>query len=345
MLSERIRELVGKRDKGTCSPAELQELETWYASHNYLESQIEASLSDNIEDAEQLKSSIYSGIREQLDLTSVTPGWEKPGGSSVSFVRRWWKQSLAACAVLLILAGIVLYEKQNALQGNTILISTKEGEARKVLLPDSSVVWLKPGSRIRYDHELGKRATRELFLEGECLFDIAHDASSPFIVHTQDLDIKVLGTVFNVRSERKNHIVETTLFKGSVRIEKRDGSRRLVTLTPNQRAVYSKESHHINVSKLPTAGIEVGTGQDEKGFAGPSMVFDERPFTELLSQMEKKFDIKIYIQNRYLLTCPITADLEKESLSDILNLLKIGYGVDYTLYGKELFVEGKICNQ
>lgn len=331
MPSERIISLLAKRNEGLCTTAELQELDEWYASFSPLENEIK--------NTGLIKKSIYSKIRSQLHLPVSYN--EEP--SIVQ--RRTWVRLLAACITLLLVASVVFYTIQNFKAAETITVGTAKDETTKIVLPDGSIVRLKPGSRIHYDRNLGKASIRELYLEGEGFFEIAHNKALPFVVHAGDLDIRVLGTVFNVKTGKDTPTVETTLFKGSVRIEKDNGSTRLVTLTPNQRAVYSTESQKIKVNSLPEFH-EIVAGKAE---SAPTkiipMTFDEQPMGKLLTHLESKFGVNIYIHNRSQLICPITADLEKESLDEILNLLKISYGIDYALYGTELFIEGSICNK
>lgn len=332
MPSERIILLLAKRNEGLCTAAELQELEEWYASFSPLENTVASS--------EGIKKSLYSRIRSQLHLPHQNEEFE-----ALPLGRPLWLKTLAACVALLLVSSVILYTL-NYKQGNeTILVATSLNETTKVVLPDSSIVRLKPGSKIHYDPNLGNGSIRELFLEGEGFFEISHNAARPFVVHASDLDIRVLGTVFNVKSEKNTPTVETTLFQGSVRIEKDNGTTQLLTLTPNQRAVYSKESQKIKVNNFPEFEEVVTSKADKSAGKNLPMIFDEKPMEELLSHLEGKFGINIYIHNRSQLTCPITADLEKENLDEILNLLKISYGIDYTLYGTELFIEGSICNK
>ena len=342
MNLERIILIIEKKAKGICSPAELQELEEWYASFTPLESEIYDELTQDPVEEERIRSSLYARIRSQLYQDEQNKSIEDAYRNDVPRGRSWWKQSLAASVALLLLAGLAVnYYLKSRSSGEAVTVMTKTDETARVLLPDSSIVWLKSGSRIRYAPQLGSEGLRELVLEGEGFFEIKHNALRPFVVHANDVDIRVLGTVFNVRVPRTGSRVETTLFKGSISIEKKNGTSDRVVLKPNQRAVYSGKSEGIKVSSLLTE-----TRVEAKGMQPLKvpMIFDEKPFKDLLLSIEKKFDVTIYIHNRSLQNCLITADLEKESLIDILDLLKIGYGIDYGLYGKELLIKGPICN-
>lgn len=333
MPSERIILLLAKRNEGLCTAAELQELDEWYASFSPLENTVTST--------DEIKRSLYSRIRSQLYLSHQNKELE----TTVPLRSQPWLKLLAACVALLLVAGVIFYTVKSAQDKETIIVATSLNETTKVVLPDSSIVRLKPGSKIHYDSDLGNGSIRELYLEGEGFFKISHNTARPFVVHAGDLDIRVLGTIFNVKSEKNTPTVETTLFQGSVRIEKDNGTTQLLTLTPNQRAVYSKESQKIKVDNFPEFHEMVAGKAESTPAKIVPMTFDERPMEELLAHLEGKFGVNIYIHNRSQLTCPVTADLEKENLDEILNLLKISYGIDYARYGTELFIEGSICNK
>src|SRR5690606_37889089 len=91
-----------------------------------------------------------------------------------------------------------------------------------LFLADGTKVWLNAASRISYGKNFGNGALRDVYLDGEAFFDVAHDPDKPFIVHTSSIQIKVLGTSFNVRSYAEDNTIETTLVQGKVRIEHPD---------------------------------------------------------------------------------------------------------------------------
>src|SRR5437588_18774 len=76
---------------------------------------------------------------------------------------------------------------------------TQNGSRTNLVLPDGTRVWLNAGSRITYDKNYGI-TLREVGLTGEAFFDVAHNSGKPFVIHTARIDIKVLGTRFNVKS-------------------------------------------------------------------------------------------------------------------------------------------------
>lgn len=114
-----------------------------------------------------------------------------------------------------------------------------------MVLPDSSVVILNHGSRLSYSTDYNK-SSRDVRLEGEACFQVARNEHVPFIVKTRQIDVKVLGTVFNVSAYGEEGEVATSLISGSVEI-KNNMDNKHYHLTPNTSAVYDKSTKEIHL--------------------------------------------------------------------------------------------------
>ena len=143
---------------------------------------------------------------------------------------------------------------------------------------------LNAASRISYLREFDHGATRDVYLEGEAFFEVAHRDNQPFIVHTSSLRIKVLGTSFNVKSYSEEETIETTLIQGKVRIEQSDSSGNRIgdiELKPNQRAVFNKQSKVIDVREVPETSSEAWK-QNEMVFDGETIDNEFQYFLQAL---------------------------------------------------------------
>ncbi|MBK1440681.1 FecR domain-containing protein [Parapedobacter sp. ISTM3] len=127
-------------------------------------------------------------------------------------------------------------------------ISTPRGGQYQVVLPDGSDVWLNADSRLRFP-PVFTAGRREVYLEGEGLFDVAH-ADQPFIVHTAGQQVQVLGTAFNIRAYAGEPIIQTTLLRGSVAISPLQGSSGPLRLKPNQQAVLNRQTLAVAVANV-----------------------------------------------------------------------------------------------
>ena len=116
------------------------------------------------------------------------------------------------------------------------------GSQTKVILPDSSVVCLNSGSVLKYDPAFLRKKSREVYLIGEGYFEVQKNPEKPFIVHADDINVKVLGTVFNVRSYPEDSEIEVSLIKGKVNVFSASETRDNVILASDEQLTYDKRS-------------------------------------------------------------------------------------------------------
>ena len=154
--------------------------------------------------------------------------------------------SATAAAITAIVWGVTFWQKQNTLKNTiagevinnentapTLLYTSAKGEKKLVTLPDGTLLHLNSGSTLRIDPEFAK-TNRYVFLSGEALFDVQHNESLPFIVHVDSYDVKVLGTLFNVKAYTGDVTNEVSLLRGKVEVLNRSNAKKTV-LSPNHK--------------------------------------------------------------------------------------------------------------
>lgn len=269
-----------------------------------------------------------------------------------------WKQILKIAAVVLVsLTGLAIYRasEEVAKKPDSVLVAdsrlgdvpTEErvnarGQKSVLILPDGSKVWLNVDSKLTYTRDFKKTNRREVQLEGEAFFSVVHNDSVPFIVHTSSsIRIEVLGTSFNVKSYKDDQTIETTLVDGKVSIDQLEKNGLTVDnliLKPNQRAVYFKESKKLNVKDVNATNISA--------WRDDYLVFDETPFSDVLAQLERWYDVKIHLPEEDEedgLPCTLTANIQNETLEDVLKLLETSHRIRYSIRENEVFIFGKLC--
>ncbi len=132
------------------------------------------------------------------------------------------------------------------------VVSTRKGSKTNLELPDGTRVWLNAASKISYNENFGK-SSRELFLSGEAYFEVAKDKQKPFIVHTASMDIKVTGTVFNVKAYPSDGSSETSLFEGSVEVALKNSEKKIV-LKPNEKLFVNNKYLNKGPNRVLPAG-------------------------------------------------------------------------------------------
>lgn len=165
-----------------------------------------------------------------------------------------------------------------------ITAETESGQKTKIILPDSSVVWLNSESTLSFPSDFESRKSRIVKLQGEAYFDVAKQGTSRFTVACLDYNIEVKGTKFNVMAYKDFERTETTLVEGAVNITR--GNQNL-TLNPGERAVYSKSY----LTKSRALVRQATLWKDNKFY------FDNIPLRELAKRLERWYDVKIILKD------------------------------------------------
>jgi transmembrane sensor len=303
---------------------------------------------------DDLDDASLSSIRNRLLLTIQEEKAKNPRSPKRNLAAVAWRQWGRVAAVFLIVCsglGFFMMEKNEILRSfetnhgsNPQKANVEErinprGQKSVLLLPDGTKVWLNADSKLTYSKDFNKRNKREVHLEGEAFFNVTHNERVPFIVQTSSsIRIEVLGTSFNVKSYEGDQTVETTLVNGKVSIDKLEENGKLLgnlILKPNQRAVYFKETNTLNVEEV--------NAQNLSSWRHDRLVFDEAPFNDVIVQLERWYNVKIHVEDKVNLTCRLTADIQHESLENVLKLLQTSHQIEYRITDNEIFIYGKLC--
>ncbi|MGI6572323.1 MAG: FecR family protein [Fermentimonas sp.] len=217
----------------------------------------------------------------------------------------WQISTAAAVALLLVLSGLYFLNTKNSEeQYNTILVPP--GQRINLILADKSDVWLNANTTFRYPTEFSKK-NRTVYLDGEAYLDISKNEKKPFIVKTNQGDVLVTGTCFNVEAYSEFNTFETSLFEGGVEIYK--NGTKLTSLKPNEKGIIS--NNKIVVSRIENS--------DEYLWRNGLIAFNNKHLKDILTSLEKYFDVNIQI------------DSEKLPQHTYTGKFRYSDGVDYAL--------------
>lgn len=204
------------------------------------------------------------------------------------------------------------------------------GTVEKIVLPDSTVVWLNAGSVIvcpeRFnDHE------RYAYIYGEGFFEVAKDSSRPFTVKTDNMDITVLGTSFNVNSYPGNIENTVTLEKGKVSVTLSD--QRVYTLSPDEQLVYNCVSDRATVNKI--------TASDFSIWRSGELFLCDLPFDEALSRIARNYGLSTDIRNQKYNKELVHVRFSKgESVDNVMSILQsLVPGMQYEIQDDTIVIE------
>ncbi|MGQ8335803.1 FecR family protein [Sunxiuqinia sp. A32] len=233
-------------------------------------------------------------------------------------------QRAAAILILpaLILSAYLLYfnfEKGRSV-GQEFVASY--GTRSTVMLPDGSVVWLNSGSKLKYGPDFN-HSKRTVFLDGEAFFDVVANKSRPFDVVTNQYTIRAVGTQFNVFASADDEF-ETTLEEGAIQLFQVGLSDNLPVLKmdPGQRALFDH-------GKLIVSDVDV---RQFSAWREGKLIFKDTPMKEVVSKLERWYNVDIELKNPELLKYRFTAIFRNETIQQALDMLCFSSPLKYNIF-------------
>lgn len=206
-------------------------------------------------------------------------------------------------------------------------------ETRTVNLPDGTSVTLNHYSTLKYPERF-KTDNREVELNGEAYFEVSKDKKHPFIVQTEAVDVRVLGTQFNVDAYRDSPDVRTTLLTGSVAVSNKSNSEHMI-LKPNEIAIYNKVEKKLTRKLLEDATDEISWRHGE-------FIFDDVPLRDIARELSNSFGTTIQITDPTLQNYRISARFRNgEDLETILSVLQDAGYFNYSHNDKQITITAK----
>ncbi|GEP96764.1 FecR family protein [Chitinophaga cymbidii] len=247
--------LLEKFHAGKCTPEELALLDEWYES---LGKEHADGLSTG--EATAMREAFLNSFRGNLPQSRVF--W---------LFRPAVKRMLAASVVLTAgLAVAWIYARRTPpapSEKNTLLVQNGSGAIKKVILPDSSEVWLNANASLRWEEDPAKQE-RHLALTGEGFFDVQNDSRRPFIIHTRDLTIRVLGTTFSVEAYPGEKMSRVSLLSGKVQVHAKADNTVGAILRPGYAAKYTPGDTGLLVAE---EDMKLATTWKEGGFTASGL--------------------------------------------------------------------------
>lgn len=245
---------------------------------------------------------------------------------------------IAASIVLLVGASLFIpyvAGKYAAVRTNTVRVPN--GKTYKLTLSDGSSVRLNSGSTLVYPITF-KDSIRQVELIGEGYFDIAPDKAHPFIVKTDKINVRVLGTIFNLRAYPDDDNVETALLQGKIEVELPNVNKKWV-LNPLQKlSVEGKSNPLIKLSAIRKLDRE-DKMDTETAWLQNILAFENESFGELAKKLERRYDVQIIFKDPRLKAQLISGVFEKETLEQSLDILTLTTPFTYEVKGKVIYFD------
>lgn len=367
--TDRLWVLVARKLAGEAGPEDLAELEDLLNKHPDESFAIDSlhqlwpvqPTQDPVTAEESYRQLLrrmqQSGIDENVFADETAPVIQQETRRSGKRTFVW----IFSLALLLIGAGFLFTRysstagasaQAQAQTGAIREVSTRYGSRSNLVLPDGSKVFLNAGSKLTYDKSFDSQE-RIVTLSGEAYFDIVKNPSRPFIIQTASMNIRVIGTAFNVKCYPDEDLAEASLVRGSIEVMLHDRSDKIIlkpneklTLHANRAEVSGKAAKPVSRTEAPPV-LSIGRMTQmpsdssivETSWIDNKLVFRSDRFDDLAVKMERWYGVHIRFADESLREIRFTGIFEKENISQALDALKLTANFSYSLDKDQVVIQ------
>lgn len=264
-----------------------------------------------------------SKIEESLNNTIWKLSTRNTHSEKKQITHRIYQQFARVAAILIIpliiYLGYIQFSASSIEDTNLITVCSQMGTVSKLTLPDGSLVWLNAGSSISYPTVFSKNQ-REVSLKGEGYFDVVKNKSCPMVVSTENVDLKVYGTQFNVNAFAQDKTISVTLVEGSVSMTTPQKKNEFF-IKPGETVTYNKDSKKMSIDHDDTFTYTA--------WKDGILVFKNTSFKDVLQRLSRRFNVDIELKDQSLASIPMDATFKNETIDDILKLLSLSTSFSY----------------
>ena len=341
--------LIQRFISGKADEEQRQMLNAWMNRHP-----------DNRKLVRELKEIWQSTPPEEFDV-DVQAAWKEFQNRKEVSIRREFKKigniprktskkllyvmRVAAVVLVSLFAGIFVHYTLSTTQDTEQVsefylmqtLETERGEKARVTFSDGSRVVLNSASSIRFPQEFGG-TKREVYLEGEAYFDVAHDPEHPFIVYAQDVEVEVLGTEFNVQSWSEDASIEVAVREGKVSVDSKSES--TTDHEQGERQVILTKGLYTTVEKggIPSPPQSVNVTNYLLWTHG-GLHFDNEPFSKVVRDIERRFNVQVAGVPDELKDVPYTGTFQYADLDEILSVIGASMEIEYQRDGSNIIIQ------
>jgi len=332
------KDLIRKYINQDCNPAELEEMKKLMLLPD-AQQLFDDVLSENWDGLEPVQNTDTPELNKKLSIfyerlateEKETLQQEENHQISRTTVKKGYLKYAAVLAFALLSTVIYWQFKKTPVQE---FIAMREqinanGQRSKIILPDSSEVFLGAGSKLTFPEKF-KTGSREVTLEGEAFFQVTKNPRRPFIIHTSSVQTKVLGTSFKIQAFKGRPLL-VSVATGKVRVDDYAGSRptSLAVLTPGQQVTYFRG----------TAVRAMTDINDIKSWKDGQLVFHQRRLNEITAELERWYNVKFVYQQPAKAKEEISIVLQADvPLNKIIKVLSATGHFNYKIINKQITI-------
>jgi transmembrane sensor len=339
MTPQEFKKLLDKFSNGACTPDEERFILEWY---DKIGSDKKHELTEDYRIVVEAK--MWSRLQQRLG---------KPDNHRAF---RWAK--IAAAITVFALAGAAAFFLNDSFRNTQSAQQTQEGTTgimkgemismintteivQVVRLNDGTKVSLKPKSEIQYPRTFG--STREVYLKGEAFFNVKRDTAHPFIVYSNEVVTRVLGTSFIVKAYEGSKDITVSVKTGRVSVSKNSvqavkSEKNEVILIPNQQAVYDRLKDEV-VRQLVERPEIVKPAEEQM-----AMKYDGAQVVKIFDALEELYGVEIEFDEELLKNCALTTTMKEEGLFERIKVICEAIGARYEVQETKILITSEGCN-
>jgi transmembrane sensor len=319
-----VHKLFERYNHGLATDKEKKIIENWNPEIN----NVIYDISD-----ESVKSNcdaIWLRLSENFDFNGIEKKMVDNAVEKKIQLYRYTKFLVAASLIFFMGLSFYFFNSRDNNSGNqknlAIVMSfyqSGNGEMKKMILPDGSVIFLNSNTKVALSTKYFNKKKREIWLqEGEAFFEVAKDASKPFIVHTQNIETTVRGTAFNVKAYKELGESSVSVKEGKVEVSNKGSL--LGTLTKNKLIIYNK--------KTKTYKAEIANWEDAAAWMDSRLVMFHTNSDELKLRLKQHFGVEVVLKNNALEGALLNASFKQGAkLNEVADVISVLYKVKYKI--------------
>lgn len=335
-MNKRVKDLdknlLKKFFRNQCTPEEIERVLNWFQTEEgelYFTENLDRDMHEYADDDQLF---LHPEIPSDKILQKIRRS-KKRNDSRFKNHGRFWQAKVAVILLICALSGGLGYilfnaDKKNAETEQEVsfrTISTQHDQHRLVSLSDGTQIRLNSNSTVRIPPYFSDDE-RVVTLSGEAWFDVAKDESRPFHIQAGQASIQVLGTEFNVKTDKTSGNVEVAVAEGKVSLNNRtetDG--RAAILTKNTFAIFNHTNREILIEHTPV--------ENYLSWISGKLYFYSEPLWVVSRYIERLYNVSFQFEEESLRQLPLSSNMAREDLTSVLDIISKTLGIGYTLDG------------
>lgn len=331
MTPQQAQILLEKYRRNECTPDEKVALDRWF---DELGTDLPPLLFIDDQERDQVRLRVWSHITDRIREPSSV--------RRISFERQLsWAWRVAATLLIVMGLGwlsIRFSQPSGPLKSEVaqVVVASRAGAHRQLVLPDGSVVYLNGASSLRYPVRF-EGSIRPVYLQGEAFFKVAKDPHRPFTVWAGGLATTALGTAFNIRV-RPGDNTRVSLVEGKVRIQPvTNRQKKSWLLTPGHQLTYQPQSR--------TGTVRSFSASSALAWRDRKLLFENEPLDEVLHEISQQYGVIIRFEAKTLHNCRITTQFDlRNPVEDAFRVLSFSHRLTIQHQATGFVVTGAACS-